>query len=222
MGKFVTKITALNENIKKTVKKAAQGTEHLFQKVAKNQPFKFTVSELQKAKEWARSTALDIQTVNPAKMFHKGGARLVTKINQDFIGAMIFFQYDPKLKDKLPYYDRFPLVFPIEMYNDGFLGINLHYLPPQARARLMDSLYSTISDNNYDDKTRLRINYQMLKAASRFRAFKPCIKRYLFAHCRSRFFFVETKQWDIVMMLPMARFVKAREDTVWAESMEEI
>lgn len=221
MGKFVTKITSLNE----TVKKVKKTKDHLFTKIAKNQPYKFTVAELNKAKNWARETALDIKTVNPAKMFQgnqRGGTRLVTRIDENFIGSMIFFQYDPKLKDKLPYYDRFPLVFPIEMYNDGFLGLNLHYLPPQSRARLMDALYATINNHNYDDTTRLNINYQMLKSASRFAAFKPCIKRYLFKQCESRFFHVETKQWDVVMMLPMARFVKARATTVWERSMDQI
>ena len=34
------------------------------------------------------------------------------------------FFYDPKLKKKLPYYDTFPLVLPLENYSDGFLGLN--------------------------------------------------------------------------------------------------
>ena len=34
------------------------------------------------------------------------------------IGKMYFFFYDPKHKDKLPVYDRFPMVFPIERYSN--------------------------------------------------------------------------------------------------------
>ena len=72
----------------------------------------------------------------------------LAKINRSFniniqnIGQMFMFFYDPKNKQTLPYYDRFPLVFPIELYSDGFLGINLHYLPQKYRANLMDALYS--------------------------------------------------------------------------------
>ena len=44
------------------------------------------------------------------------------------MGKMYFFYYDPKGKKTLATYDRFPLVFPIERYSDGFLGLNLHYL----------------------------------------------------------------------------------------------
>jgi hypothetical protein len=36
--------------------------------------------------------------------------------NKSIIGRMYFYYYDPKTKDSLPYYDRFPLVIPIERY----------------------------------------------------------------------------------------------------------
>ena len=35
-------------------------------------------------------------------------------------GLLNMFFYDPKLKKKLPYYYRFPLVLPIEQYSDVF------------------------------------------------------------------------------------------------------
>ena len=38
-----------------------------------------------------------------------------------FGGALNMFVYGPKHKKKLPYYDTFPLVLPIENYSDGFL-----------------------------------------------------------------------------------------------------
>ena len=45
-----------------------------------------------------------------------------------FFGRLNMFFYSPKHKDKLPYYDRFPLVLPLERYRGGFMGINMHYL----------------------------------------------------------------------------------------------
>ena len=60
--------------------------------------------------------------------------------NKPFYGKLNMFFYDPKWKKKLPYYDTFPLVLPIERYPDGFLGINLHYLPIPLRIRLLDRL----------------------------------------------------------------------------------
>jgi hypothetical protein len=44
-------------------------------------------------------------------------------------GEMYFFQYDAKLKKELPYWDKFPLIFPVEEAPNGFYGLNFHYLP---------------------------------------------------------------------------------------------
>ena len=49
------------------------------------------------------------------------------------------FVYSPKLRNKLPYYDTFPLVLPLKNYNNGFLGLNFHYLPYALRLRLLDA-----------------------------------------------------------------------------------
>lgn len=137
------------------------------------------------------------------------------------IGQMIMFVYDPKTKAKLPYYDTFPLVFPIKLYEDGWLGINLHYLPPNARAVLMGNLYNTLTSGK-DDTKKLAISYELLKSASRYQLFQPCIKRYLYSHVRSKFLFVDPKEWDAALMLPTAQFQKASETKVWQDSMESI
>ena len=123
------------------------------------------------------------------------------------IGKMYMYVYDPKYKDILPFYDMYPLVFPIEMYNDGFLGINLHYLPPMGRAALMTNLKRLSNNNNYDETTKLNISYQTLKAyALRFRGVENCIKRYLFGHVRSSFHQVSSSDWDKAVLLPLQRW----------------
>ena len=64
-------------------------------------------------------------------------------------GKMYFFQYYPKYEKTLKYWDAFPLIFPIEKYNNGFLGLNMHYLPHDLRAKLMDALYSITNNKNF-------------------------------------------------------------------------
>ena len=86
------------------------------------------------------------------------------------------------------------------------MGINLHYLPLEPRAALMDALYTLSSDNSYDDKTRLRISYEILKVASRFSMFRPCIKKYLFNHLQSPLYEVKSYEWDIALFLPVEMF----------------
>ena len=138
--------------------------------------------------------------------------------NKSLIGRMYFYFYDPKTKDTLPYYDKFPLVIPIERYPDGFLGLNLHYISPKQRIILLDKLSSILTDHNYDEKTRLKISYSYLAKASTVFEATPCIKRYLFTHVQSRFLEITADEWDIAVMLPVESFAKANKEKVWEES----
>ena len=132
-----------------------------------------------------------------------------------FFGRLNMFFYDPKLKKKLPYYDRFPLVLPLEKYNDGFLGINLHYLPIPLRIKLLDKLVDFSNNTKFDESTRLNVSYQNLK---RVRLIKPTIKRYLAGKVKSRFRRVDADEFTVATLLPVQRFSKASESEVWKDS----
>lgn len=124
------------------------------------------------------------------------------------IGRMYFFYYDPKTKDKLPVYDRFPLVFPIEKYSDGFLGLNLHYLGRGERSALLNQLLDYKNNSKLNENTKLRLSYDLLASTKRLAsAARPCIKRYLFTHARSSFIEVPASEWDRAIQLPVELFV---------------
>lgn len=124
------------------------------------------------------------------------------------IGKMYFFWYDPKHKDTLPMYDRFPLVFPIERYADGFLGLNLHYLSFGERSALLNTMMKFRNNNKMDATTKLRVTYDLLNGVGRIAsAMRPCIKRYLFSQVRSSFVEVTADEWDKAMQLPVAVWV---------------
>jgi hypothetical protein len=133
-------------------------------------------------------------------------------------GYMYSFKYDPKHKKTLPYYDVFPLVFPVQQYSDGFLGINFHYLPLPLRAKLMDALYTVASDKRYNEETRILVSYDILKSASKFAMFKPTTKRYLYQHVKTPFLEITAAEWDIALFLPMESFKGASASEVWKDS----
>ena len=170
------------------------------------------------ARNWLRQKAAEVRTVSPRATIQQGP--LLT--NRITTGNMYLFAYDPKTKEDLPYYDRFPLVFPFRRVPDGFYGINMHYLPPLLRAKLMDALYDTINNDNMDETTRLRINYRILQSAAKFRFFEPCVKHYLNNHVKSRFLQVDPTQWDVALFLPLERFAKANKLKVYADSKKKI
>ena len=134
------------------------------------------------------------------------------------VGRMYMYFYDPKTKDTLPYYDRFPLIIMVGPAPKGFMGLNLHYLPLDVRAKFLDALLGTINNERYDESTRFRLSYDMLKRASRLRAFRPCLKRYLSSHVRSRLALVPAPEWEIATFLPTADFEKASSSEVYKDS----
>lgn len=135
------------------------------------------------------------------------------------IGKMFFYAYDPKTKDDLPYYDVFPLILMVRTLNDGWHGLNLHYLPPKQRGILISRLMENLSDARLDNKTRLKINYQMLSTVGKYRYFKPCFKRYLVNHTRSTVRPIPIRHWPKAILLPVANFKKASQQSVWTDSL---
>ena len=171
------------------------------------------------AREWFRNTAKNYGAVNERNLLKSDPDRLTARPR---VGEMYMFTYDAKHKAKLPYYDKFPLIFPYKKVKGGFMGINLHYLPHAYRAELMDALYDLSSNKKYDETTRLRLNYNVLNSASKFENFKPCVKHYLTSQLRSRFLYIYPSEWDVALFLPTERFQGARKTSVWADSKRKI
>jgi hypothetical protein len=86
------------------------------------------------------------------------------------------------------------------------------------RARLLDGLYTIYHSKHLDENRKLNLSYQQIKSATRLRFFKPCVKRYLWQHCQSKFYQVDPQEWDMVLMLPVERFQKKNKSFVWNES----
>jgi len=167
-----------------------------------------------KARKWFRNKAQDL-TVN--KMDLISDDRL-TQRNAPRPGKMFFFFYDPKTKATLPYYDTFPLILYVESAPGGFYGLNLHYLPPAPRAKLFDALLNTANNKKFNDSTRLKINYSILKSTSKYSAFAPCFKHYLSGYVKSKIVEVDAPEWPIAMFLPTESFRKASTSKVWSDS----
>ena len=121
---------------------------------------------------------------------------------------MYLFHYDPKHKDKLPLYDRFPLIFPFAPANNGFLGLNFHYLPYMQRARLLDALMSlVVKDEKLSDATKVSLSYDAIRAVARSVNYETCVKHYLNNHVRSRFLLINPSEWSKALFLPLENFV---------------
>ena len=163
-----------------------------------------------KSTQWFRDKIKEFGTPKSADLIRDG-----KRTSKPTFGLLNMFIYDPKLKEKLPYYDTFPLVLPIEEYSNGFLGINLHYLSMPMRLRLLDRLVDYSNNNKFDESTRLRVDYSKLKKVD---LIKPCLKRYLASNIKSKFRKVEADEFMIATLLPVQRFKKQSDSHVFAKS----
>ena len=135
--------------------------------------------------------------------------------NKPFYGKLNMFLYNPKFKKKLPYYDTFPLVLPLETYNDGFLGLNLHYLPIPLRIKLLDRLVDYSNNSQFDESTRLIVDYSRLK---KIKLIQPTIHKYLASQVQSQFRRIDADEFTVATLLPVQRFKKATAKEVWSDS----
>lgn len=173
------------------------------------------------SQEWYREKALlvkkkDISTVEVMEDREKS-PKLT---NKKFIGRLFMYLYMPKTKMQLPYYDMYPIVFPMSFTKTGFTGLNLHYLPPDLRALFMDNLYVFSNSNDYTrDNTRLmKLSYERLTSSKKFKYFHPCIKTYNHKQIRSRIAYIPPSEWELALFLPLQQFKKKSQTVVWAKS----
>ena len=154
-----------------------------------------------KSINWYRTKIRDLgNRISASKLLRGGKVRTRPRMNE----LQMFFHY-PKFKRELPYYDRFPLVLPIERYTDGFLGINFHYLPQPLRIQLLERLDARNFEGDYSSLKRIKL-------------IKPCIKRYLTSKFKSGFLRLDETDYLPAVLMPVAQFQKASESRVFADS----
>ena len=149
--------------------------------------------------QWFQTNVRDIRRTPSSLM--KENQNFVTRFE---LGKMYMFMYEAKRKDKLKYYDYFPVTICLKRYSNGFMGINLHYLAPRYRALLMDGLYEFYRE--IDDESYFQIRYPSVKSISKLRWAKPCIKQYQYPYIDSRIVEVRPEHMDMVVMLPSQQF----------------
>jgi len=144
------------------------------------------------------------------RMIREGQKTQKVTVRPNF-GMMNLFYYRPKGAAKLPYYDVFPLVIPIgRRLNDGFVGINFHYLSVPQRWLLLErlSMFQVPSELDSFDTEEGAGDVMALfwSKIRRKRGVKPIVRRYLTKNIQSRFLKIELSEMLIALAIPMERF----------------
>ena len=167
------------------------------------------------ASDWFRTK---LKSMNPINMHKMMKDDRLTKKQRPRVGDMFMYAYDPKHRKTLPYYDRFPLTIMVQKAPGGFYGLNLHYLPLKQRAIFLDRLSQIANNQKYDETTRMKLSYNLLKGAAKYKYFAPCFKHYLTEQIDSKIMKVEASEWGIAIFLPTENFAKKKKTFVWKES----
>jgi hypothetical protein len=163
--------------------------------------------------QWYQAQVRKLGAINVNKVLREG-----KKTNVIFPGEMYLFQYDPKTKDQLPYYDIYPLVLPFRKLENGFLGINLHYMPYGVRMYTLKQLDRFVNNRRMDETTRITLSWRLLESSIKFEPAKACVKHYISEQMQSRMMKIPYPDWIIASQLPVERFIGANKSTVWRDT----
>ncbi len=163
-------------------------------------PIKIQQGGIRKSVDWYRRNVADLSNrITAAALMRSGNLNGIPSK-----GRLNFFFYDPKYKQVLPLYDRFPLVLPLETIPGGFMGMNFHYIRPVQRISLLNNLQRYAS-GGMKPTTRIDATYDGIKNVSIART---TIKKYLYSHVRSNFLRVDFDEAALAVMLPVQQFKK--------------
>ena len=173
-------------------------------------PLKDRQGGVKKSADWYRRNVQSLSDRITARRLMNSGKL----IGRPSAGRLNMFLYDPKTKARLPYYDVFPLVLPLEPIKGGFLGMNFHYLPYLLRFRLLERL-QRFASGGFKSNTKIEASYDLVKGIN---LVKPTIKKYLFGYTRSQFLRIDFDEAALAAYLPVQQFRKAGVGKVWADS----
>ena len=144
------------------------------------------------------------------RMIREGYKTQKVTVRPNF-GMMNLFYYRPKGAEKLPYYDIFPLVIPMgRRLNDGFVGLNFHYLSVPQRWLLLErlSMFQMPSElDSFDTEEGAgEVMALFWSKIKRKRGVKPIVRRYLTKNIQSYFLKIELSEMLIALAIPMERF----------------
>ena len=130
-------------------------------------------------------------------------------------GGMFLFKYEPTTKNQLKYYDTLPMVIMVGRTSDGFVGLNLHYLPNKFRIAFMRRLFTSIDFSKVDNEDEIETRLQVEAA---YKLIRPMYKTYKYDGIASRMVRIPIENWLMASLLPISKFQGKSQKEVWDES----
>lgn len=181
----------------------------------------------QTAKQWMQSRIQTLNTFTIGKTTQLRQTNILAEGRQKNtfeLGRMYLFRYAPITRNKLPYYDTFPLMIPYYRKGSTIFGANFHYININMRRRLFENMVDLnyITDGTETDEPKFNFTYRRLKGKNLFRFLPPTIHQYKLGRVRSILIEIDAREWPLALYLPVEAFKKTKKSVVWDNSLEQI
>ena len=160
----------------------------------------------QQSREWYRR---ELQNSSPRNIItNEQSDEVGDELKRDFnkvttfprVFNLMYYDYKAITRRNLPYYDKHPLAFVLDIDAKSFFAVNLHYYSPEERMGLVSSL-----------------------AANKIPKFRKGAHKYLISEVRSPYLILAQQEWQTMCLLPVEEFVRdlggveipIRSDKVW-------
>jgi hypothetical protein len=186
--------------------------------------FKVTKANMRQSLDWftASIKALNRSSYKDSRLLQTANVAYPTP------GKMYMFKYDAITKDDLKYWDRFPCIFYIDKFSKNghnyWTGINMHYLPPPMRLKLLIAMYDLANNDRFDATTRMKLSYDILMRLSKAKNLGAdfAYKLYRDDGLESKYLEVPSSSWPMVALLPTEQFQKASKQKVWFDAKQHV
>ena len=146
-----------------------------------------------------------------------GGIEIQKRDTVKSVGSLYLFSYNPVTKQKLEFYDTFPLVLITGVQRGKFSGVNLHFVPPIQRMSLMQKLLGDF--NPKIEGSFNGINFSYLNTDEGRSIVKPCYRTYFDQRISSiNIMSIGPEDWVTAARMPLERFRKLSRESVWANT----
>jgi hypothetical protein len=146
--------------------------------------------KIAKSMGWLQSTLAKVLSMKKAA----GGVK---------VGKMYTFAYEPLGSDRLPYWDRFPLVVVLEIRKETIIGLNVHYIPMKDRIKVFKTLIANASTSGLNARSEMT---RALDDIKKIKNSEYMIKQYHHQGLRSNIFEIPGNEWGQAVTLPYANW----------------
>ena len=167
--------------------------------------------------ELAISQLYEEADLSVEERFLRDEKRLISVSGFKRVGEMFLFNYEPRTRSKLQFYDTFPLIYLVKVEPGKLHGLNLHYLPRKLRTVFFMNLQQ-LRTGIGDDARLGKLDIGTLKSSNRYKYFRPCYRTYSIKRINSRMLKIPADDWPIAISLPLERFKKTSKYNVWTDS----